>query len=66
MFRFVFYSNLGHVWEMGMDEVREHLTEAQIEEALQAKRDDPNEEVSYMAQLDIEGIPLSGCIVIEF
>ena len=33
-----------------MEEVRKHLSEAQIQEAIEAKHEDPNEEVSYMAK----------------
>ena len=36
--------------ELTMEEVRKHLSEAQIQEAIEAKQDDPNEEVSYMAK----------------
>lgn len=40
------------------EEVREHLSEAQIEDALDAKYADPDEEVSYMTR--------GGFIVLEF
>lgn len=33
-----------------MKEVRQHLSECQIEESKQAKREDPLEEVSYMTR----------------
>lgn len=33
-----------------MEEVRRHLSAAQIEEALQTKKEDPHEEVSYMTE----------------
>ena len=36
--------------ELTMEEVRKHLSEAQIQEAIEAKHEDPNEEVSYMAK----------------
>ena len=33
-----------------MEEVRKHLSEAQIQDAIEAKYDDPDEEVSYMTK----------------
>ena len=36
--------------KMTLKEVREHLSECQIEEARHAKREDPMEEVSYMTR----------------
>lgn len=42
---------------MKMSEVREHLSEPQIEDAKDAKRKDPCEEVSYMT--------VGGYIVVE-
>ena len=41
-----------------MEEVREHLSEYQITEGIEAKQEDPNEEVSYMT--------VNGYIRIEF
>ena len=42
---------------MKMSEVREHLSDLQIEDAKDAKRNDPCEEVSYMT--------VGGYIVVE-
>lgn len=36
--------------ELTMEEVRKHLSEAQIQDAIEAKYDDPDEEVSYMTK----------------
>lgn len=55
--KFYFYDKSGKGREMDMDEVRQHLSEGQIEEAIEAKREDPNEEVSYMT--------VGGMIVVE-
>jgi hypothetical protein len=44
--------------ELDADEVREYLSELQIEDALDAKYADPDEEVSYMAR--------GGFIVLDF
>ena len=35
--------------ELTLDEVRKYLTDKQIQEGIDAKYDDPDEEVSYMA-----------------
>ena len=44
--------------ELTMDEVHQHLSECQIEEAIEAKQEDPHEEVSYMT--------VGGYIICEF
>ena len=56
--KFYFLTKDGARREMTMDEVREHMSEYQIGEALDAKRSDPNEEVSYMT--------VGGFIVVDF
>lgn len=56
--KFYFQSDNGSRRELTMDEVREHMSEYQIGEALDAKRTDPNEEVSYMT--------VGGYIVVDF
>jgi hypothetical protein len=56
--KFYFQTNDGSRRELSMDEVREHMSEYQIGEALDAKRNDPNEEVSYMT--------VGGYIVVDF
>lgn len=48
--RFYFYSKNGSSQELTIEEVRKHLKEAQIQEGIEAKHDDPDEEVSYMAK----------------
>ncbi len=56
--KFYFYpNNNGKPHRMKMSEVREHLSEPQIEDAKDAKTRDPEEEVCYMA--------VGGCIVVE-
>lgn len=48
-FKFYFQSKDGLTYrELSEDEVREHLSAYQIAEALEAKRNDPDEEVAYM------------------
>lgn len=58
--KFYFYDRIrnGSAREMKMDEVQQHLSPAQIEDAISAKREDPNEEVSYMTR--------GGYIVVDF
>lgn len=57
--RFYFQSKDGKTYrELTDEEVREHLSEYQISEALEAKRNDPDEEVSYMT--------VGGYIVLDF
>lgn len=46
--KFYFHDRNGYHYEMPMEKVREHLSEAQIEEALDAKTADTYECVSYM------------------
>ncbi len=48
--KFYLYSKNGTSRELTMDEVRKHLKETQIQEGINAKYDDPDEEVSYMAK----------------
>ena len=49
--KFYFYpTHGGERRELTEDEVREHLSAAQIEEAVEAKRADPLEQVSYMSE----------------
>lgn len=58
--KFYFYDRIrnGSPREMKMNEVQEHLSPAQIDAAIAAKKEDPNEEVSYMTR--------GGYIVIDF
>lgn len=47
--KFYFQSKDGTVYrELGPEELREHMSEYQIREAIEAKQADPLEEVSYM------------------
>lgn len=58
MYKFYFVSRDGKERrELTDEELREHLTEYQIAEAIGAKRDDPDEYVSYMT--------VGGYIVVE-
>ena len=45
---FYFQDKQGNRRELTKEELREHMSEYQIGEALEAKRNDPDEEVSYM------------------
>ena len=58
--KFYFYDRIrnGKAREMQMDEVRQHLAQQQIDDAIEAKREDPLEEVSYMTR--------GGFIVVDF
>lgn len=58
--KFYFYDRIrnGSAREMEIVEVRQHLSPTQIEAAIAAKKEDPNEEVSYMTR--------GGYIVIDF
>ena len=56
--KFYFVTKDGKRRRMKMSEVREHMGEYQIQEAKDAKRADPNEEVSYMT--------IGGYIIVEF
>ncbi len=57
--KFYFYKKWdGEGREMKMDEVRKHLSEDQIEDAIFAKETDPLEEVSYMT--------VGGYIVVDY
>ena len=47
----------GNRQELGLEELREHMSEYQIGEAIEAKRADPLEEVSYMT--------VGGFIIVE-
>ncbi len=46
--KFYFDKQDGTSQELTMDEVREHMSEYNIKEAIEAKKADPLEEVSYM------------------
>ena len=56
--KFYFATKDGKRRRMKMSEVREQMGEYQIQEAKDAKRADPNEEVSYMT--------IGGYIIVEF
>lgn len=58
--KFYFYDRIrnGKAREMQMEEVQQHLSQRQIDDAIEAKRADPLEEVSYMT--------LGGFIVVDF
>lgn len=55
--KFYFQDTQGNRRELSWEELREHMSEYQIEEAAEAKRADPLEEVSYMT--------VGGFIVVE-
>ena len=46
--RFIFYTKDGKTRELTPEEVLEHMTPYQVSEAIEAKKEDPGEEVSYM------------------
>lgn len=46
--KFTLCDKNGNGRELTMEEVHKHLSEAQIEEAIQAKIADPGEDVAYM------------------
>lgn len=48
MYKFYFVSKDGKRRELTDEELREHMSEYQIGEAQEAKRNDPDEYVSYM------------------
>lgn len=56
--KFYFQNRQGERRELTEDEVREHMSEYQIGEAIQAKKTDPCEEVSYMT--------VGGYIIVDF
>lgn len=58
--KFYFYDRIrnGEAREMSTEEVHQHLTQNQIDDAIEAKKDDPLEEVSYMT--------VGGYIVVDF
>ena len=58
--KFYFYDRIrnGKTREMQMEEVQQHLSQQQIDDAIEAKREDPLEEVSYMTR--------GGFIVVDF
>lgn len=58
--KFYFYDRIrnGKAREMKMDEVRQHLSQRQVDDAIEAKQEDPLEEVSYLTR--------GGFIVIDF
>lgn len=56
--KFYFQNRQGERRELTEDEVREHMSEYQMGEAIQAKKTDPCEEVSYMT--------VGGYIIVDF
>lgn len=46
--KFYFQNWKGYRTELTMREVREHMSDFQVQEAVEAKRADPLEEVSYL------------------
>lgn len=56
--KFYFQDRKGNRRELSPGELREHMSEYQISEAIQAKQADPVEEVSYMT--------VGGFIVVDF
>ena len=56
--KFYFQNRQGERRELTEEEVREHMSEYQIGEAIQAKKADPCEEVSYMT--------VGGYIIVDF
>ena len=56
--KFYFHDRNGYHYEMPIEKVHEHLSEAQIEEAIDAKAADPYEYVSYMT--------FGGIITVDF
>lgn len=56
--KFYLRDERGHHRELSAEEVREHMSEYQIQEAIEAKQTDPLEEVSYMT--------VGGYIIVEF
>ena len=56
--KFYFQDKQGNRRELNHEELREHMSEYQISEAIAAKQADPNEEVSYMT--------VGGFIIVEF
>lgn len=47
-YKFYFQDKQGNRRELDQEELREHMSEYNIREAIAAKRADPQEEVSYM------------------
>lgn len=56
--KFYFQDKRGNRRELDQDELREHMSEYNIREAIEAKQADPLEEVSYMT--------VGGFIIVEF
>jgi hypothetical protein len=56
--KFYFQDKQGNRREIDREELREHMSEYNIREAIAAKQADPNEEVSYMT--------VGGFIIVEF
>lgn len=56
--KFYLYDKNDNAKELSMEEVHKHLSEAQIEEAIQAKIADPGEDVAYMT--------IGGMICLDF
>jgi len=56
--KFYFQDEQGNRRELDHEELREHMSEYNIREAIEAKQTDPNEEVSYMT--------VGGSIICDF
>lgn len=56
--KFYLYDKNGNAKELSMEEVRKHLSELQIKEAIEAKIEDPGEDVAYMT--------IGGMICLDF
>lgn len=56
--KFIYYKTTVEPITLTEEQVREHLSEHQIEEGIRAKQSDPNEEVSYMTVGGYIGIEL--------
>jgi tRNA threonylcarbamoyladenosine modification (KEOPS) complex Cgi121 subunit len=54
--KFYLYDKNDNAKELSMEEVRKHLSELQIKEAIEAKIEDPDEEVCYMTVGGIIGV----------
>ncbi len=54
--KFYLYDKNDNAKELSMEEVRKHLSELQIKEAIEAKIEDPGEEVCYMTVGGIIGV----------
>ena len=56
--KFYLYDKNDNAKELSMEEVRKHLSELQIKEAIEAKIEDPDEDVAYMT--------IGGMICLDF